>query len=501
MQKLSFIKFLLLVSLVSKLFLLGKGYLASPDEFRHIASQNAFEALRKGEAHKLAESFFAVDGRPGLTLVGMIPASFQVIIANRLHVGYNSEQTAWVIYIYNYLIFLGVLYMIYNIAMKWGLSQESSLLAVSLYSITINSYLYLRHAFPYDASLLLSLVAIHLVYSKQVLPRRAVLIGLLLALSFMVYPGFFPLIMAIGLIFLLNTHKNQTKNRWFNLFGAAAGFVFVFSFFELLAQTLGRSYFLEANKLGQSIVQGSFEESFSFLLKYLYEVEWPLGFLYLVVIPFGFWFLSKYNPENHIFPIKLIFYFYMLLVCSYLFYASLGFFFHKMVQYGRLQHQYFPFLAILVAIGLNGVLIKFRFNKQLLVAFATLAFICSAFSYYKLLNVDYPYDVLYSLDKTKKYKEITTACLWKDKLDRTHSLKNLIDTNSTKKAHFVNWCYPSNPDLTQTENVLLPASEYKIIAKKNHLLTLAAYQFEGGGIEQRIKYNLDKPQLVIYEYQ
>ena len=60
----------LFVVMISRFFILGKGYLAFPDEYRHIASQDAVEAIRKGDFSGAVAKMFEVQGRPGLVISG-----------------------------------------------------------------------------------------------------------------------------------------------------------------------------------------------------------------------------------------------------------------------------------------------------------------------------------------------------------------------------------------------------------------------------------------------
>ena len=45
---------------------------------------------------------------------------------------------------------------------------------------------------------------------------------------------------------------------------------------------------------------------------------------------------------------------------GFLAYAAAGYFLHKMVFYGRLLHQYYPFVCIAVVYGVDGLLLRRR---------------------------------------------------------------------------------------------------------------------------------------------
>jgi hypothetical protein len=83
-RKKIFLIFALCISIMAKIFLLGKGYLSFPDEFRYIVAQDFIEFFKKGEYTTALSQLFEVQGRPGLVIAAIIPANadsyFQLFI-------------------------------------------------------------------------------------------------------------------------------------------------------------------------------------------------------------------------------------------------------------------------------------------------------------------------------------------------------------------------------------------------------------------------------------
>ena len=97
---------LICFSVLLKIAILGSGLYTFPDEFRYIASQDAFEAIRQGDWQKAIKLMYTVDGRPALVLVGLIPAAAQILTANIFMIPYNCQAIDYIcmgtIYSYSY---------------------------------------------------------------------------------------------------------------------------------------------------------------------------------------------------------------------------------------------------------------------------------------------------------------------------------------------------------------------------------------------------------------
>jgi hypothetical protein len=481
---------LIILSLVAKVFLLGKGYLSIPDEFRHISSQNAVEYLRKGEVKQAAKQLFDVQGRPGLTLVGMIPAAFQNIVANGLKVGYNGIEAAWVIYIFNFVIFLTILFLIFRIALLFSIPDKIALLVVLLYSVSINGYIYLRHVFPYDFSLMLLLFALWFFASKKASwnYRHGFIFGLITSFAFIVYPGYFPIVFALGFFYSIVLFSKFRFNLLIrhSLISAAGG-VLMFAFFELLSQYSGTSYLLDMQKTGEMITQGSFEESFSYVFKYLWQAEFPLGTLYLISLFLGTFFLVKdFRKATN----KDINYLYLSVFMVFVIYAALGQVFHKMVFYGRLVHQFYPFLTLLFGYLLQKIfLLRPQWPIDSVIGFTAIAALfLSLPNHFAFAKVYYPREII---DKVKPFEsnyQIVSFCERKTNIENSFGINNDVKYKAKSKLFLINCCYPTGPDMSGDFSKFVPPNSVSLLFSYNHFINLTAYQFEGGNIEKRAQY-------------
>ena len=88
-----------------------------------------------------------------------------------------------------------------------------ALISVVLFSTLTNSYLYLRHALPYDMSLLIFYVIIYkiVIYTEEnsLSFKKSLLIGICSFFGFLVYPGYFPLFFVGLFILFFNNISNQ----------------------------------------------------------------------------------------------------------------------------------------------------------------------------------------------------------------------------------------------------------------------------------------------------
>ena len=116
------------------------------------------------------------------------------------------------------------------------------------------------------------------------------LLGLLSMFAFSVYPGFyfFPVII-FSLLFLRPGILFSRKGLQ-NICNFSAGFLLVMIVFESLAFVGEHAYTDSLHALAYTVDQGSHSEGFSFLFKYLTEVEglfgWALAGLSLVFMFF-----------------------------------------------------------------------------------------------------------------------------------------------------------------------------------------------------------------------
>ncbi|MBM3920159.1 MAG: hypothetical protein FJ347_02935 [Sphingomonadales bacterium] len=501
-KKKVFFWLLLCISIVAKIFLLGKGYLSFPDEVRYVAAQNFIEELKQGNLNSGIGQIFEVQGRPGLVIASILPAGVQIVLSNYLMIPYNSATSAWVIYIFNLVVYLLILSNIYHLALKLGLNVYQALLVLILYSVSLNGYIYLRHTFPYDTSLLLGLLAFNFLLGKNPKTLRSLVFqGLSISACFLVYPGYYPLVLAFGLYWFYQNRESFKSTIWIKqglIFSTA--FVLPFLIIEGLAGMCGKSYFFDARQLSQTIIEGSFEEGFSFLFKYLWQVENGVGLIYIMGLAALLFLVLKRSLKTKTDPGHAEFLFISMLI-GFVIYAGLVFFMHKMVFYGRIIHQFMPFMALFTVYGLFEIIQSEKFRKQITWALPIALLGLSTPAYSQYSGMEYPRDFFNRVNRNGnlKAREIEYRCQWLKSLPRN---EKFADSSNIKypKIILVNWCHPAGDSSVNGKiwNTFDLAPGQKVIAKAPHYMSYIGYQFEGANIQQRQNTASNPPMLEIY---
>lgn len=499
----------IVLAVISKLFLIGEGLYAFPDEFRYIASQDAFEALRNGDFNKALSMCYTVDGRPGLVLVGLLPAACQIVTANFFMLPYNSPQIDSVLFAYNIFIYVLILWVLFKIGKRLGFTIENALLAVFLYAVGVNSWLYVRHAFPYDTSLLIILHAIYLVLknSKKITTLISLYFSALMTLAFTVYPGFYLLQLAAVLYFAYLIFK---QNSFFRLgFIAIFPLVFIIGLFELGAKYSHKSYLLDAKNLSGTITFGDFSDTLVFPLKYLWICDSFVGAMIFIMFLMGAYYildsLFRSNKPINMTTDVLVF---LSAFCMVLFaFMIQGPLFGKMVFYGRLFHQFYPFIVIIAIIALQHLLMTYPL-RYLLYSLILLAFSVHVFNIVSVKNISYPRNFNREVQtKLKKYKKVehtsemkipgTVLSVPHDCFPYNPSTSNAQVEDTIHTLQLINVCYMWLPAHgTQKESKVMAG---KLLYQRPHFTNYEPYLFEGTTQIQRDMYKKSRFEMMAIE--
>jgi hypothetical protein len=500
-----YILILLILSACIKFSFLGKGLYSNQDENRYISAQNAVEEIKHGNIAKGIDWLFSAQGRPGYVMVSMVPATIQIVVANYLLIGYNNHSVLWIPYVFNLLVFLIILFIIYKISIRLGLQKSTSILITLLYSLTVNSYIYLRHAFPYDISLMILTLSYYYFISANLNQsfsiKKVFLVGLLISFAFTVYPGYFQLVLALFTIITLKlyTEFGITINGLRRLVSLIVGLTTPILFFQGLSLMVGKSYFEESKTLSGTIIQGSFEENHSFLFKYFFDAEAPLGYILFLLVLFcsALIISGKSFCKNNI--IKLT---YLALFLVFSIFIFQGLVFKKMVFYGRLLHQYYPFIIILCGIGMQYLIDKFEY-KYFLFIISSIFFIMAIPNQIQYFRVEYAENLEKIIQKKNiKYRYLENSCEW----DSCEFPKSIISSlsarsDSTSKVllHLVNWCYTRTDIMLNPKNKITPDLSGRILIDTPHWINFPAYQYEGAGIMQREHFKKNPRRIMVLE--
>ena len=509
-DKINILFALICFSVLLKIAILGSGLYTFPDEFRYIASQDAFEAIRKGDWLKAIKLMYTVDGRPALVLVGLIPAAAQILTANFFMIPYNCQAIDYILYGYNLFIFLFILRFLYVIGLKTGLQKGHALLAVLIYACGVNAWLYIRHAFPYDTALLMVLFTIiYLINNADRMQiRHAAFTGFILALSFALYPGFYVMIAAVALVFAWIAFSRHA----FLKLSATAGIsgLLVLAVFEMLAKVAGTSYLLEAKHLSGTIIFGDFADTLLFPIKYMWKADYVIG---IIVFAGSFVALFQFvksvgnrswkNQLQQNMPVL----FSVSAMLALLAFMVQGPILGKMVFYGRIFHQFYPFMVLLFCWWLFK---QPRLEKpSVLYGIAGLALLTNLYVAVQFRKIDYPRNFSKHINsQLTGYKKVVYDSEMKipgKAMSVPHDcfpylpaeIQTPFCADTAKTLVLVNNCYMWLPDLGTVKQEYRGGG--KIIYRKPHFTCFYPYLFEGAEIIQREMYENSHYEMMAIE--
>jgi hypothetical protein len=483
----------ILVITCLKLTLIGKGFLAFPDEFIYRSSERALKSLLNGDARSALYEIFSTQGRPGEALVKMIPCAFQMVTASVFNVSY-AENT-YPMFFFNFIVHCLLLLVHYKFSKLLLKDKFLALTSLLLYTALTNSFIYLRHILPYDTSLLVFYYVLYRVVkgtdSGNLKLMSSFFLGLLSFFGLVIYPGYFPLYLAGGAMLFFNKMDLQNlKNRFYNAGMFILGGTYCLILAELISNYSGRSYIADSIILSGNITQGSFEESFSFIIKYLFEVEGIPGMILATgVAGFLMIFSFKFNQGITASAIILLF---ALLFSIFISYACLGYFKHNVVFYGRLLHQYYPFLCLFTVFAFNGVLERVKRSKMFLMNVSGLFIVVFGINLWKYHQFSYPRDIAFRYNREYVISNRKLVFEYGTSVAAFPSEDELIfPVQSEKKANtfseftMVNFCYFYPAEDPSLYHEYIPGSGSTLISSGSYFLNNKAYQYEGFNIAER----------------
>ncbi|MFA4902981.1 MAG: hypothetical protein WC600_09560 [Desulfobaccales bacterium] len=510
------LKYLLITSIVlitlSKLNLIGTGFLAFPDEIRYCQSGRVVQHLSELKIDAAMKEIFSTQGRPADAIIKIIPNAIQYVTARIFKINYYERKNSYPLFIFNFLIYCLILIVHYKLSNLLLKDSFLALVSVLLFSTLTNSYLYLRHALPYDMGLLILYIVIYKIalYTEEdnLSYTKSLIIGMCSLFGLLVYPGYFPLLI-VGL-FILLFNKISKENIFKKIYYAGyyiLGSILCLILCEKIARLVGKSYILDAIGLSKTITQGSFEESFAYLFKYFIEVEGLTGIILLIGL-LVFISITLYRFKNKTFKqYSLISLLGIGLIGMYLVYASTGYFFHKMVFYGRLLHQYVPFICILSIYSINETLTKVTRKSQLILCLISIIFIGNFwFSFINYNSYSYPRDILWQLIKENKLNGVGNVLEFDDSWPVMPKGSELICTDIHGKpinsyyniievgSNFGGTIYIVN-ELTK-HYIFNPNDNYHLLQSKPSFMNFKAYQYDSGA-NMIDRHNMDKMNMQI----
>jgi len=470
-----FIIFFILLA-VFRLSLTTTGHQYWPDEGRYNNSFTILEKLGSGEFMSAVSTFFDARGRPGFVFLSLIPAAIQIFLAKIGFISPDSLHYYDVTSIFNAVSTLVMALMFYNILLILVKDQKLCLLGTVVYCLLCNTNIYIRHLLPHDLALFPFFVALLLILraNPDLKISTAIICGLLSAFGFLTYSGYYLFVIIIAAVIFFTARK-KIKPIFFYFLSAGLSLVFL----EVISRAAGNSFFKNSIGVSGDVTQGSFEEGYTFLLKYLVQVEGVIG-IALIALFFVYVFFVMWKKSS---PLRLAF---IMLVLGYLLHATLSVFFHEMVFYGRILHMYMPFFVIAAIMVIEYIPIKKAQTilAGIIIVLSLVSFTKFAHQYSRL---DYPEDFrdkyLSSIPKKFICKASEAKLFNKIPMERCLAL----GVNAEYLYPIPSWVLPVNP-----EPKLIPYQ------KALHPINFSAHQFEGFAIRERERIRKRKYEMRLY---
>jgi len=504
----TFLLVAILLTTGAKFGLVGKGFLAFPDEFRYSQSVRAVVNALKLDITSAFHALFSTQGRPADTLIKTIPASIQLLIEKVWGLELYESRNSYPLFVFNFIVYILLIWVHYKLSHIVFKSKKLSLLSTLLMCTFLNSYIYLRHALPYDFSMLVFYWMLYVVLKNtsgsRISAKLALGVGACSFFGYLAYPGYFTLYAIILFVFAFNQIRVSgliSKISSTAIF--LGGSLLCLLLFEGMSRIGGRSYIHDTLTLSSTITQGSFDESFVFLLKYMLRIESINGILLMLLIGLFYPLLAyklyrkQLNPDDSIVLLAFA------ATGLYLAYASAGYFLNKMVFYGRLIHQYLPLMCIFAAYALNE-LVKGWDKKQLSFGvISTIAVINFGIGFSAFASLVYPRDIGWQLINEYSEVEISSVCEYEYSYSAIPSSEkietdSLSNSNDLGELLVVNGCYFYPVDDLLKYQPFEPSRAYTLKESYPHFLNFKGYQYEGFTIEERI--NLDRLNLQVKIY-
>ncbi len=499
---------IVLIALVISLkvyFLSTKGFFYFPDEYRYAASKTVLFELLNWEINEAVKSLYSIWARPASVIWFIIPNVFQLIgsIINNQHM-YMPVNTIF-LFFFNIIIQVFIFYYIYNIAKLFFKNNYIAFLSIIIYQSLDASFKYLQHALPYDLGLLIFLKVIYgltaMIDLKPVRKSKLFFLGFWAMLGFNTYPGFITLYLFSILIFI---HLYYLKIIDFkNIYVIGFGSMICMLIFEVGGLLYAKSYLYNLIGLSTQITQGSFEESLIFIFKYLMEVEGFRGFILIFggIFSVGsilYWRKIDKSKNN------MFHYFILYLLGIYVLYGINGYFLKNSVYYGRLVHQYIPFLSIAASAMLFQCFEKINCNQNSLkIYFSTFSILMTILFYFSIQQFNkyvYPRDILNSPQHIKTNGLIDyiheIPIVYRVEKCRLYDDQEIDNKN---KYTAVNAAYFSfDKGQIDRHNKFMNNNESVEIFNEKHIINYKGYQYEGSTIQERKTIDSLQLRLKIY---
>ena len=180
---------------------------------------------------------------------------------------------------------------------------------------------------------------------------------------------------------------------------------------------------------------------------------------------------------------------------------------HKVVFYGRLLHQYLPFICIFSIYAINRLILRITRKNQLILCAISIIFILTFWFNFKNLNsVSYPRDICWQLIKINNFNDGGNIFAYDDRWPVMPKGKEIIYYDIHGKSvssyyniieigdHFSGTIYLVN-NLTK-HHIFNPNDNYHLWESKRSFMNFKAYQYDSGA-NMIDRQNMDRTNIQI----
>lgn len=447
---------ILATSLILRIILIfSGGQYFWPDEDRYENSRIAAEQLLVGNKRGAVETLHTAVN-PLFGALGVLPAIVESIFTANLRI------PALFFSLFSVLN----LWLLRQIVLSLGGGEQEAVFAMFLLALSSTFFYYSRHLLPYDTAMAFGLLSILFGIKNPHKIIHSLLSGLLSLCAFLVYTGYWFLVVfsLIAHAFFATRQTIDNRQKRVTLFGTAFAL-------PLLAILVLSNFLFDEPLLDQflffsgKITQGDYSEGWSLPFEYLWHAEHLILIFWIASFVFCLWKIQRGEKnERVIFGLTGILFIYLSLV-------TFSVVVEKFVVYGRLARSLVPFLCILGAFTLERFWVSNR-NKRRIVKILILSLSLQAvLNFYPPFVQDFPIEFL------KKSSSIS-ASFEEDQF----------------QILYASMIYPE-PD------EVLPNQPYKVLLQSNHPLEFLPYQYEGYTPAQRylLRSNDITMRLIVFE--
>lgn len=467
----------LLFFLVGKILISGVGYLGDSDEGVYSYIYRNFDSLLAGNILTWYNSMELQTGPILETLIRFFQTGIAKLLLSIFLTDYTIYDVVYVLGGFNILVSIASLIVFYKILKNLDFDHSVSILGVILIGVFCNFNIYSRHILPYENGLLLNLLSLMFLTSKNINFKKILLSGIFFALAIFTYNGYF-MFLCINVCLIMYLYRSNFREfTRVNLLFFLPMLIIMLTI-ELIMQLVDKSFLQFIISSSTTINQGSSNEGIAYLAIYFYFVEKWYGVLILILFVVGLYNLFANKANNKASIVALIG------ISAYFIYGFYVYFFQSMVFYGRILHMYYPFIIITCLIFIQGV----KLNTRKVIIFSLI--VLASINYYQVIkdlnSIAYPINIAidYKLNSSNvTYSSVTELkCLYD--IDDINSYKLYNDTKSTNllsgKYILLNFCFFHHyPDVFFNKyQKFNDMSNLKRIFSKKHFMSHPAYTFE-----------------------